>query len=143
MTNKRGAWVAKNRDLYSGLIRLHVLHHAAEGPIFGLGMMEELHRHGYPITPGPHFRLLENLGCPAAQSQRFFRYSSVFLYSSTRLAISSISPRSSLLMSRAGFTVILAAVSSRRIYCSSVSILSGSALVSNGRRLLVKMVNPF
>jgi hypothetical protein len=33
-----------DRDLYSGLIRLHVLHHAAEEPIFGLGMAEELDR---------------------------------------------------------------------------------------------------
>lgn len=38
---------AADRDLYSGLIRLHVLHHAVEGPIFGLGMIEELARHGY------------------------------------------------------------------------------------------------
>jgi hypothetical protein len=36
-----------DRDLYSGLIRLHVLHHASEEPIFGLGMVEELARHGY------------------------------------------------------------------------------------------------
>ena len=41
-----------DRDLYSGLIRLHVLHHAVEGPIFGLGMAEELARHGYRISPG-------------------------------------------------------------------------------------------
>jgi len=27
-----------DRDLYSGLIRLQVLHHAVEEPIFGLGM---------------------------------------------------------------------------------------------------------
>ena len=39
-----------DRDLYSGLIRLHILHHAAEEPIFGLGMAEELARHGY--APG-------------------------------------------------------------------------------------------
>jgi hypothetical protein len=38
--------VTDDRDLYSGLIRLHVLHHAVEGPIFGLGMIEELARHG-------------------------------------------------------------------------------------------------
>jgi PadR family transcriptional regulator PadR len=31
--------------LYSGLIRLHVLHHAVEGPVFGLGMIEELAGH--------------------------------------------------------------------------------------------------
>src|SRR6516164_6822675 len=36
-----------DRELYSGLIRLHVLHHAAEEPVFGLGMLEELARHGY------------------------------------------------------------------------------------------------
>src|ERR1022692_737327 len=38
-----------DRDLYSGLIRLHILHHSVEGPIFGLEMAEELARHGYRI----------------------------------------------------------------------------------------------
>jgi hypothetical protein len=33
-------------DLYGGLIRRHVLHHAGEEPIFGLGIIEELRRHG-------------------------------------------------------------------------------------------------
>ena len=50
-----------DRDLYSGLIRLHVLHHAAEEPIFGLGMMEELARHGYKISPGSLYPLLHSL----------------------------------------------------------------------------------
>ena len=39
-------------DLYGGLIRLHVLHHAAEGPIFGLDIIEELRHHGYQISAG-------------------------------------------------------------------------------------------
>ena len=52
---------AADRDLYSGLIRLHVLHHAAEEPIFGLGMMEELARHGYHISPGSLYPLLHGL----------------------------------------------------------------------------------
>ena len=54
---------AKNadRDLYSGLIRLHVLHHAAEEPIFGLGMIDELARHGYRISPGSLYPLLHGL----------------------------------------------------------------------------------
>jgi PadR family transcriptional regulator, regulatory protein PadR len=52
---------APDRDLYSGLIRLHVLHHAAEGPIFGLGMIEELARHGYRISPGSLYPLLQGL----------------------------------------------------------------------------------
>jgi DNA-binding PadR family transcriptional regulator len=50
-----------DRDLYSGLIRLHVLHHAAEEPIFGLGMVEELARHGYKISPGTLYPLLRGL----------------------------------------------------------------------------------
>ena len=41
-----------DRDLYSALIRLHVLHHAVEEPVFGLGMLEELARHGYRISAG-------------------------------------------------------------------------------------------
>ena len=49
------------RDFYSGLIRLHVLHHAVKEPIFGLGMIEELHRHGYQISPGTLYPLLHGL----------------------------------------------------------------------------------
>jgi len=52
---------AADRDLYSGLIRLHVLHHAAEGPVFGLGMIEELARHGYRISAGSLYPLLQGL----------------------------------------------------------------------------------
>jgi PadR family transcriptional regulator PadR len=52
---------AADRDLYSGLIRLHVLHHAAEGPIFGLGLIEELGRHGYRISAGSLYPLLQRL----------------------------------------------------------------------------------
>lgn len=51
----------EDRDLYSGLIRLHVLHHAAEEPVFGLGMAEELARHGYRISPGTLYPMLHNL----------------------------------------------------------------------------------
>ena len=50
-----------DRDLYSGLIRLHILHHAGEEPIFGLGMVEELARHGYRISPGTLYPLLHGL----------------------------------------------------------------------------------
>jgi len=53
--------LAPDRDLYSGLIRLHVLHHAAEEPIFGLGMIEELGRHGYRVSPGSLYPLLHGL----------------------------------------------------------------------------------
>src|SRR5579864_7539898 len=53
--------LAEHRELYSGLIRLHVLHHAAKEPIFGLGMLEELARHGYRISPGTLYPLLHGL----------------------------------------------------------------------------------
>jgi hypothetical protein len=41
-----------DRDLYAGLIRLHILHHAAHEPIFGLGIIEELARHSYKLSAG-------------------------------------------------------------------------------------------
>ncbi|HVB99365.1 MAG TPA: PadR family transcriptional regulator [Candidatus Dormibacteraeota bacterium] len=49
------------RELYSGLIRLHVLYHACKAPIFGLGMIEELARHGYRLSPGTLYPLLDGL----------------------------------------------------------------------------------
>jgi PadR family transcriptional regulator, regulatory protein PadR len=49
------------RDLYAGLIRLHILHHAVEEPIFGLEMAEELARHGYAISLGTLYPLLHGL----------------------------------------------------------------------------------
>jgi PadR family transcriptional regulator len=49
------------RELFSGLIRLHVLHHACEEPIFGLGIIEDLARHGYRLSPGTLYPLLDGL----------------------------------------------------------------------------------
>jgi DNA-binding PadR family transcriptional regulator len=50
-----------DQELYSGLIRLHVLHHAAREGVFGLGMIEELRRHGYRIGPGTLYPLLHKM----------------------------------------------------------------------------------
>lgn len=52
---------AADRDLYSGLIRLHVLHHASEETIYGQGMIDELRRHGYQIGPGTLYPILHGL----------------------------------------------------------------------------------
>lgn len=49
------------RDLFTGLIRIHVLVHALHEPIFGLAMMEELSRHGYRIGPGTLYPLLHGM----------------------------------------------------------------------------------
>jgi DNA-binding PadR family transcriptional regulator len=46
------------RDFFIGFIKVHILHHAAEGPVFGLAMMEELQRHGYEISPGTIYPIL-------------------------------------------------------------------------------------
>ena len=50
-----------DKDLYSGLIRLHVLHHAGEQPIYGSWMIEELRAHGYGISPGTLYPMLHGL----------------------------------------------------------------------------------
>jgi PadR family transcriptional regulator, regulatory protein PadR len=50
-----------HQALYSGLIRLHVLYHACKEPIFGLGMIEELGRHGYKISAGTLYPLLHGM----------------------------------------------------------------------------------
>jgi DNA-binding PadR family transcriptional regulator len=51
----------RDRELYAGLIRLHILHHAAQAPIFGLGIIDELARHGYRLSPGTLYPLLHGL----------------------------------------------------------------------------------
>jgi DNA-binding PadR family transcriptional regulator len=50
-----------DRDLFSGLIRLHILHHAVHEPIFGAGIIEELERHGYKLSPGTLYPILHRL----------------------------------------------------------------------------------
>jgi PadR family transcriptional regulator PadR len=50
-----------DQDLYSGLIRLHVLYHASRGPVFGLGMIRELQHHGYRVGPGTLYPILHRL----------------------------------------------------------------------------------
>jgi DNA-binding PadR family transcriptional regulator len=53
------------RGVFLAFVRVHVLHHAAEGRIFGLAMIEELRRHGYTLSPGtlyPIFHSMEEAG---------------------------------------------------------------------------------
>src|ERR1700761_4470581 len=51
----------QKRELFDGLIRIHVLLHAMHEPIFGLAMMEELEHHGYRIGPGTLYPLLHGM----------------------------------------------------------------------------------
>jgi len=50
-----------NRDLIGGFVRLHVLHHAHSGPIFGSGIIERLAFHGYVLSPGTLYPILHGL----------------------------------------------------------------------------------
>ena len=60
------------RGVFLAFVRVHILHHAAEGPVFGLEMIEELRHHGYSMGPGtlyPILHNLENAGCLRSKEQ--------------------------------------------------------------------------
>ena len=61
MRTKNNRQDRRGQDLYGGLIRLHILHHASKGPVFGLWFIEELARHGYKLSPGTLYPLLHGL----------------------------------------------------------------------------------
>lgn len=47
--------------LFGGLIRLHVLRHAAREPIYGLAMIQELVRRGYRLSAGTLYPVLHGM----------------------------------------------------------------------------------
>jgi DNA-binding PadR family transcriptional regulator len=49
------------RDFFLGFVRIHILYHANIQPIFGTGIMEELARHGYRLSPGTLYPILHGL----------------------------------------------------------------------------------
>jgi DNA-binding PadR family transcriptional regulator len=45
-----------------GFMRVHILHHSTEKEgIYGVGIMEELERHGYRISPGTLYPILHEM----------------------------------------------------------------------------------
>ena len=60
-TAKRDGHDRREQDLYGGLIRLHILHHASKQAVFGFWFIEELARHGYKLSPGTLYPLLHGL----------------------------------------------------------------------------------
>jgi PadR family transcriptional regulator PadR len=57
---------------FGGFVRLHVLYHAINEPIFGVEMMEELARHGYDVGAGtlyPILHQLERVGYLTSQAE--------------------------------------------------------------------------
>jgi DNA-binding PadR family transcriptional regulator len=57
-------------EFFRGAVRLHVLHHAAEGPIHGTWMMQELERHGYRVGPGTIYPTLHKMQTEGLLSSR-------------------------------------------------------------------------
>ena len=49
------------RDFFLGFIKIHILHHAAQEPVFGLALIRELARHGYDVSPGTLYPVLHSL----------------------------------------------------------------------------------
>lgn len=49
------------RKLFLGFIHIHILHHAKKEPIYGLWMMEELKHHGYNMSAGTLYPILNSM----------------------------------------------------------------------------------
>jgi PadR family transcriptional regulator, regulatory protein PadR len=50
-----------NREILLSLWKIHILHHAAEGPVVGQWMLQELREHGYEVSPGTLYPLLKRM----------------------------------------------------------------------------------
>lgn len=48
-------------DFILGFIKIHILHHAEQEPVYGLALLQELQRHGYEISPGTLYPVLHQL----------------------------------------------------------------------------------
>jgi DNA-binding PadR family transcriptional regulator len=49
------------RHFFLGFVKIHILHHAAQEPVFGLALIRELARHGYELSPGTLYPVLHEL----------------------------------------------------------------------------------
>lgn len=49
------------RDFFLGFIKIHILHHAEQEPVYGLALIQELDRHGYTLSPGTLYPVLHSL----------------------------------------------------------------------------------
>jgi PadR family transcriptional regulator PadR len=56
---------AECREILLSFWKVHILHHAGEAPVHGQWVLTELRRHGYDISPGtlyPMLNRMERLG---------------------------------------------------------------------------------
>lgn len=76
-------------DLLSGVVRLHILLHVAQHPVYGQWMIDELARHGYRLSPGTLYPMLSKMkpdGYLSSTSTRHGR-TSVKFYAITHLGL--------------------------------------------------------
>jgi DNA-binding PadR family transcriptional regulator len=50
-----------NREIRLALWKIHILHHAAAGPVYGLWMLDELAEHGHRLSPGTLYPILARM----------------------------------------------------------------------------------
>jgi len=50
-----------DREFFLGFIKIHILYHAAQEPIFGVEIASELSQHGYYVSPGTLYPTLHRL----------------------------------------------------------------------------------
>lgn len=50
-----------DREIRLAFWKLHILHHAAKGPVHGWWMLRELEEHGHRLSPGTLYPLLARL----------------------------------------------------------------------------------
>jgi len=52
---------ALQREILLSFWKIHILHHAAEGPVVGQWMLNELRHHGYDVSPGTLYPILHRM----------------------------------------------------------------------------------
>lgn len=83
----------EHQDLLAGFVRVHIVHHAAEGDLYGLSMIEELAHHGYKISAGTLYPMLHGLERKGYLTSRKERYGRTYrrFYRSTPLGRKALS----------------------------------------------------
>lgn len=61
MKSKQDRMTTINKEILLGFWKIHIMHHAAEGPVVGQWMLQELQRHGYQVSPGTLYPMLKRM----------------------------------------------------------------------------------
>ncbi len=50
-----------DREVLLAFWKVHILHHASKGPVYGLWLVQELAEHGYRLNPGTLYPVLDRM----------------------------------------------------------------------------------